>query len=75
MEVLGEVKVLERLCGKAGANCAVGLKRQDELCTLERGKSHERHTKKVQDVRKTVKGRTVKSEEDCEAQTMVVVQH
>ncbi|KAG8268692.1 hypothetical protein J6590_108672 [Homalodisca vitripennis] len=36
---LGKIKVLDKLCGQAGTNCVVGLKRQDELRIFEAEKA------------------------------------
>ncbi|KAG8281616.1 hypothetical protein J6590_108714 [Homalodisca vitripennis] len=36
---LGKIKVLDKLCGQAGTNCVVGLKRQDKLRIFEAEKA------------------------------------
>lgn len=39
--MLGKVKVLEEMCGKAGLNCMLGLKKQDLRSVTEANKAME----------------------------------
>ncbi|KAG8318693.1 hypothetical protein J6590_107865, partial [Homalodisca vitripennis] len=61
---LGKIKVLDKLCGQAGTNCVVGLKRQDKLRIFEAEKAMKDIEKKAKEVRKTVKRRIFENEED-----------
>lgn len=64
--VLGKVRVLEELCGKAGSNSVVGLKRLDLTRVRKAEMSFKEVEKRARKAKKTTKRRLedVENEED-----------
>ncbi|KAG8252942.1 hypothetical protein J6590_045140 [Homalodisca vitripennis] len=62
--VLAKVQVLEKLCGRAGGNCVVGLKNSDEKRVRQAEKAFLDIQKRPRKAKKTAKRRLEHTEEE-----------